>query len=308
MLERPERFAFSFDQCDCVRLKPGQKAEEAHKEWCGKVYASAPRFCKQHPQTALTEESHFWTVSELSDRYEIVAKPGEFNFRAALVCPACKVAYAHCPPEFHETSFDTFDSSTPERLATLTKTREFAAQVNAHECGFALFVGPPGAGKTRLACNVVRELKFHDALYVRQGELTCALRATYGRKELFVHGKRRNDDNESDDDDTPPTPLEIVQKVRFFVLDEIGCIALANDERLMIDELLKHRYEHRKPTILISNLPLIGTTDSPGIKEFLGDALADRIREATGNGKFIVQFSGASYRRTSGGGYLEGLG
>ncbi len=93
----------------------------------------------------------------------------------------------------------------------------------------------------------------------------------------------------------PPGPLDNVQKVRFLVLDEIGCTALANDERLLLDELLKYRFEHRKPTILISNLPLIGAFDKPGLKEFLGDALTDRIKEATGNGKFIVQFAGESY-------------
>jgi DNA replication protein DnaC len=96
--------------------------------------------------------------------------------------------------------------------------------------------------------------------------------------------------------------------LRFLVLDEIGCLPLASDEKLFLDELFKHRYEHRGPTILISNLPLTGTHDAPGLKEFLGDALTDRIKEATGNGKFIVQFFGESYRRSTRESYLEGLG
>ena len=91
------------------------------------------------------------------------------------------------------------------------------------------------------------------------------------------------------------------------MLDEIGCNPFANDERLLLDELLKHRYEQRKPTILISNLPLTGPPAAPGPKQFLGDALTDRIKEATGNGKFIIQFSGESYRRTMGEDYLAGL-
>ena len=151
---------------------------------------------------------------------------------------------------------------------------------------------------------MIRELDNADALYVRQGQLTVALRATYGRKDVFLrHPPRRGEE----DDDEPPTVLEIVQEVRFLVLDEIGCNALANDERLLLDELVKHRYEHRKPTMLASNLTLAGTPEEPGLKEFLGDALSDRIKDATGNGRFILQFGGDSYRRASGESYLEGL-
>jgi DNA replication protein DnaC len=309
MLDRP-KYPPSSDECKYVKLRAGEAPQMAYEAWLATVCA-APRYCELHSQTALILSPEVLGVRPVYDSYgyESVARPNEFEFRALFVCPSCCVKYARCPPEFHQTSFDAFDTSTSQCEATLAKAREFAAQVNARGCGFALFVGLTGAGKTRLACNVVRELKFRDALYVRQGELTCAIRASYGRKDVVLRQKRRDDDDdECDRDDTPPTPLEMVQSVRFLVLDEIGCTALANDERLMIDELLKHRYEHRKPTILISNLPLKGTADAPGFREFLGDALADRIKEATGNGKFIVQFSGQSYRRSTGENYLEGLG
>lgn len=222
-----------------------------------------------------------------------------YPFGAVFRCPACRVAYALCPPEFHTTSFETFDTSTPERAKALARCREFASQVNKCGRGFALLVGLTGTGKTRLACNIVRELDSADALYVRQGQLTVALRATYSRKDVFLHQQRGNDDEAGDDE--PPSPLEIVQGVRFLVVDEIGCVPLANDERLLLDESLKHRYDEGKPTVLISNLAL------DQLKEFLGDALTDRIRHATANGKFILQFKGESFRRTTGESYLEGL-
>ena len=191
-------------------------------------------------------------------RVSPTTRPDHIAFTAHLdSCPACHAAYTLCPLEFHETSFRNFDTSTAERAAMLASAREFAAQVRAHDCGFAVFVGKTGPGKTRLACNIIRELKGPGALYLRQAELTAALRATYGPQHY-----------EHDEDGRPiepDHPLELTQRVQFLVLDEIGCTAPANDERQLLDELLKHRYEKRKPTILISNLPL------DEFKQLLGD-------------------------------------
>jgi DNA replication protein DnaC len=293
--------------------------ESQFDQW---LNALPPRSCRRHKQTQMELDRLASKRASLSndnaDRwYRRNMTPGpdvpdarvtvdQYAFDAVFRCQACHCAYARCPPAFHETGFGSFDASTPERAAALAKAREFAAQVNKHSCGFALFVGPPGTGKTRLASNVVRELEVRNALYVRHGELTCALRATYGQKDVFLNNSRHREVDE-DDNHEPPSPLEIVQDVGFLVLDEIGCTVLASDERLFLNELLKHRYDHSKPTMLISNLPLTGMADSPGLKEFLGDALTDRIREATGNGKFIVQFPGESYRRTTGENYLHGI-
>lgn len=301
MIKRPEKRSFFRAPSHeiNVKLASGETPEARFKQWLAQD-ATPPGPCHKHPKTKLTLDAgrtRFWPADESSGR---LADPacGEFNFYAEFRCPACHVAAAHCPPEFHETSFGTFDTSTQERAEMLARSREFVAQVNRRGSGFALLVGPTGPGKTRLACNIVRELDEPEALYVRQGELTTALRATYGRKSVEYDGKGHVIEKEG--------PLEICQNVRFLVLDEIGCTALANDERLLLDELIKSRYEARKPSTLISNLPLTGKPEAPGLKEFLGDALSDRIRHATGNGKFILQFTGESYRRQSGESYLDG--
>jgi DNA replication protein DnaC len=293
MLTRPKHLSFSVTEWHQVILAPGESPDAVLKSWSANL-----RFCKKHPGTQLVsvKDGEFWPVYEdnRGDGEEAAAKPGEFNLRASFSCPVCGVAFARCPPEYHESSFDTFATSTPERTAALACARGFATQVNKHGCGFALFVGPPGTGKSRLACNIIRVLENHDALYVRHGELTAALRATYGRNNIEF--------NDDDGLSEPENPLQITQRVRFLVLDEIGCNPLAGDERHLLDELIKHRYDQCKPTILVSNLPL------DRFKEFVGDALADRIRHAAGNGKFVVQFKGDSFRRITGESYLKGHG
>jgi hypothetical protein len=45
----------------------------------------------------------------------------------------------------------------------------------------------------------------------------------------------------------------------------------------------------------------------PDPSQYLGDALTDRIKHASGGGKFILQFEGASYSRITVTPYLLGL-
>jgi DNA replication protein DnaC len=302
MIEKPDKdFYTSKVFKDRIKLCPGETKESRFKKWVAEKTTERP-CCSRHPREQLVLNDHRSWPTEAYENEDYpwgarIIEPGAFHFTVELDCPACRCEHASCPPEFHQTGFGTFDISTPNRALVLGHCREFAALVKQHRRGFALFVGLPGTGKTRLACNIVRELETHDALYVRQGTLTIELRANYGRRDVYLHRRERRD--EDDEDEEQPTLLETLQELRFLVLDEIGCTALGNDERLLLDELLKHRYDHGKPTILISNLPL------NGVQEFLGDALFDRIRAAAGGGKFLLQFQGDSHRRATGEGYLR---
>lgn len=302
MFQQPKQFRHggrTFN--DRIQLAEGETEQVRFKAWLTEIQ-NLPPVCEHHAKTRLIrddDECKLWpaTVADKHWPYESRPIPGAFVFRAAFRCPSCRTAYALCPPEFHQTPLAVFDTSTPERAAALSRCREFVSQVNAKGCGWLALVGKPGTGKTRLTSGIVRELENRTALYIRQGELTLALRATYGRKEVILRRRATEDDA----DDTQPGPLEVAQAAPFLILDELGCTALANDERLLLDELFKVRYDQRKPTVLISNLPL------DQLKEFVGDALADRIRHATGNGKFLLQFSGESFRQSSGEDYLAGL-
>jgi len=304
-LQRPKQFRNPGHRLhDRIKLAPGETAPERFQAWLA-AQSNPPPCCRHHPREPLVvapgsarSEPAFQERARVFRGPEPEVEPGVFEFWAFLHCPACGMAYALCPPEFHQTSFDSFDTSTPERTKVLASCRAFVSQVKAQGCGMMLMTGGPGCGKTRLASNIVRELHYDDALYVRQGELTLALRATYGLKQVFL---RRGKPDDYEDQEEPPSPLSITQEVRFLVLDELGCNALANDERLLLDELLKVRYDERKPTILLSNLPL------NELRDFLGDALGDRLKHATGNGKFLLQFTGESFRRTAGDDYLRPL-
>lgn len=175
-----------------VPIIPESTCEAEFAHW---LESLPPLFCRRHKRTRLVLDREatgrapdserianrwncWWMQRDVPDP---ATRAKLYPFEAVFRCPACRCAYALCPPEFHETSFETFNTSTPERSAALARCREFVAQVNQRGRGFALLVGLTGTGKTRLACNIVRELQNPDALYVRQGELTIALRATYSK-------------------------------------------------------------------------------------------------------------------------------
>lgn len=290
-LERPKELrGLALELSEHVKLAAGETLQDRFKSWLANK-TSEPRHCSRHSRTSLVV-----TDTGISTAYEKPYHPldhpeplpGVHKFRAGYRCPACCQEYAACPPAFRATSFASFDTATSDRAKALALVRAYVEQLRQRGRGFLLLVGKPGLGKTLLACNVIGELPYPDALYTRWGLLSTALRNTYRH-----HGPR-------DDEEEASPPLQIVQSVGLLVVDELGCTALAADEKQFMDETLKARYDSGAPTILLSNLPL------PEFKTFVGDALWDRVFSATGKGQFIGQLQGESFRRTAGDDYLSG--
>src|SRR5262245_32348060 len=97
---------------------------------------TSPFNCPRHPNERLIlsrSQSGIWKAYEEFDN-DIYSspkeRPGVFTFVARLNCPTCRCTYSRCPPEFQKTSFEDFDSSTPEQANALALCRQFVAQVN----------------------------------------------------------------------------------------------------------------------------------------------------------------------------------
>jgi len=71
-------------------------------------------------------------------------------------------------------------------------------------------------------------------------------------------------------------------------MDEVGVQFGSEFERQIMFDVLNERYEKRKPSILLSNIPPseLGT--------YLGDRVTDRLREDGGK---MIAFDWESYRR-----------
>jgi DNA replication protein DnaC len=171
----------------------------------------------------------------------------------------------------------------------LSKVREFAKAKK----GFLVLIGDYGVGKSHLAVSVVRRyVNYHrygedsrimpcssGAWFVKQSSLLLELRETY-----------RNPNAKN--------PIAKAESASLFVLDEIGISGGGKDEAPMIHEILSHRYEELKPTILTSNVSF------EQLKESIGDRMRDRLKECA---FAILTIGGESQRSKVKQGYFDNL-
>lgn len=165
-------------------------------------------------------------------------------------------------------SFDfRFQPSVSERLL-----RELAGLSFVKTATNVVFLGPPGVGKTHLACSLATAAldAGHSALFVTLRELSQQLAQPAPRGGLAV--VRRY---------SQPTVL---------VLDEVGYTRMSGDHAHALFELISARYD-RRPTLVTSNLTFAEWGGLVG-DEVLAGALLDRLLHHAE----VLTINGQSYR------------
>lgn len=170
---------------------------------------------------------------------------------------------------FAESSFDSYAASSAEQRAVVDACLEFA-QTTTPDSGQGLWlIGPPGTGKTHLGSAIVRyiiEKRDTEANIFSGREIIRMLRATWknhGDGGLDWNGRATTEEG----------LIEQFGHVPLLVIDEIGVSFGTDAEHVQLFDIIDVRYKHKRPTVLLSNLP------AKGIKEAIGDRAYDRLRE-----------------------------
>jgi DNA replication protein DnaC len=214
---------------------------------------------------------------ELSRELSVWAK------RAAYVpCPTCEAERTEAAQveRIHRAGVPqilcnaTLENWIPETEADAAHLRQVRAFIQTRR-GFLVMLGELGTGKSYLAAAITRH--FANPHFIKQSELLRRLRQTYSDKA------------ERD-------PVKQAQDANLLVLDEMGMSAGGRDELPMLHDILDHRYNERKPTVLTGNITL------EQFKLVIGERMTDRLREAA---FAILMFGGESHRHKAKKRYFE---
>lgn len=191
--------------------------------------------------------------------------------REAAIGEAC------IPTRFRGLDFDSFVAATPQQELIARHVRRYAETFEQHRQSGAglVLAGLPGTGKTHLAAAAMLHLVGEPKTWVQY--VTCMglirmVRDTW-RKDSELSEKK--------------VLTMLGERIDLLVIDEVGVQYGTEAEQTVLFEILDRRYAEMRPTILITN------QDKEGFKSFIGERVADRLRQTH---NWLV-FDWPSYRK-----------
>lgn len=183
---------------------------------------------------------------------------------------------AGIPDRFRGRGFDNFVADTPAQKQVLEIARKYAHDwPQVRGSGRSLvFLGPPGTGKTHLACAIALHVMRHHQTAVMFRTVAQAVRSV---RDTWVKGSEVSESE----------AVGRLVRPGLLILDEVGVQSGSDWERNVIFDVLNERYLARRPTIMLTNLA------QDKLPRFLGERVIDRMRE---DGGLIVPFLWESRR------------
>lgn len=208
-------------------------------------------------------------------------------FMQSPVCPVCetereqqqknerekallleKATCAGVTPKFLPKSFDDFHTGgNAAKQYALDTVKAFAdnfASTYAGTDASLVLIGGLGTGKTHLACCLVKRV-------IKLGFVAKKVSA----KQL-VRSVRKAWNNKNADEEAI---IKAYAEYDLLVIDEVGKGAGSENERDIIGEVIDCRYEHLRPTVILSNCNV------QTMGKYIDERSVDRLHE---NGNFVA--------------------
>lgn len=188
-----------------------------------------------------------------------------------------KIGEAGIPARFRDRRLAAYAAELPSQQRALDFAKAYAADFKeiCKTGRSALFIGLPGTGKTHLAVGIGLEVMERGGTVF----FTTVMRAVRRVKDTW---SRSSCESESE-------AIAALVFPELLILDEVGVQFGSDTEKLLLFDILNERYERRRPTILMSNLPI------DEVSAYLGERVFDRLREDGGE---FISFTWKSYRQS----------
>lgn len=181
------------------------------------------------------------------------------------------------PPRFRDKTFENYTQDEQSGKVYKTCLRYAEAFDGRLEAGGGLVMcGNAGTGKTHLASAIINHVTKRRHICVFMSVLAAVrhVKQTYSRESQKTEHQAIKDFINPD----------------LLILDEVGVQFGTDAEKIILFEIINQRYQHMRPTILISNLTL------GELSEYIGDRVIDRMYEGGGA---VLSFDWESYRRSA---------
>lgn len=197
-----------------------------------------------------------------------------------------RMGQAGIPERFQDRTLQAYIAQTDRQQQILAACASYANQFSEkRKTGACLMMcGKPGTGKTHLACAIGLHVMEHHRATVL---FTTAMRMMRKVKDTY------NRDSEK-------TESQAIAELAFpdlLILDEVGVQFGSDTEKNIFFDVLNERYEKRRPTIFLSNLPRDDFDRDgkriAGLRSYLGERIYDRLLEG---GLQYLPFNWESYR------------
>nr|MDH3176456.1 ATP-binding protein [Bacillus pumilus] len=172
---------------------------------------------------------------------------------------------ARLPEEFKDASLNSFDINVydkPESKERAANAKRVAKNYvlkfeKMRELGKGLyfFSKEKGSGKTRLAASILLAItKTHDMVYDKETKKYKPLKIIYSSTADLIGEIKSTFDSESKVKSTDI--MDAVKTADLVVLDDIGVEKITDFVEETFTRILDYRVQHKKPTILTSNLSI----------------------------------------------------
>jgi len=223
-----------------------------------------------------------------TDKSNLISKERQTE----LICESMLKKFK-IPKRFKNKGFDNYDTDQGDEKA-FKAVKNYANNFEEHfkKGHWLILTGGYGLGKTHLAIATAKDCLNYFA--AKEAERSRSTIYSGMGKVMFISSSEMIQAIRDSYDSKVKNEQELMNKYKntpVLIIDDLGTEKSSEWQREKMYIVLNHRYNELLPTIITTNL------DAGDLFSHVSERVVERMIEAAGKGKYLLNFEGKSYRR-----------